>query len=154
MKDDSTFEQLPPTKVLAGFDDEDRRKLSSYGKFLVFKAEQTVIREGEDQDCLYFLIKGMLHALHKVKGGFTPVGAINADEWFGEINIFDPHSASAMVKARMDSQVWRISRPKLEKFLNNYPTLGSQLLLSVSEVLARRSRNLLTKLNATWEISW
>lgn len=108
----------------------------------------------ENQECLYFLIQGVLHAVHKVQSGVTPLGTIKDGEWFGEINIFDPKVSSAMVVAHTDSQVWRISRSKLEEFLNSHPELGCQLLLGVAEVLARRTRGLVAKLNATWELSW
>jgi CRP-like cAMP-binding protein len=70
------------------------------------------------------------------------------------INIFDPKSSSAMVVAHVESQAWSISRPKLEEFLNNHPELGCLLLLGVGEVLARRTRDMVAKLNATWELSW
>jgi CRP-like cAMP-binding protein len=55
--------------------------------------------------------------------------------------------------ARSESQVWYISRSKLEEFLNVSPALGCQLILSAAEVLARRIRGVLAKLNATWELS-
>jgi len=144
--------ELPSSDLLAGFNDEERRRLGSFGKFRTYPAEEKVIREGRQQDCLFFLLKGLLHAVHEARGGHTPLGAIRAGEWFGEMNIFDPRSAAATVIARRDSRVWVISRAKLEEFLNQYPVLGCQLLLGVAEVLARRVRELDEKINATWEI--
>ena len=140
--------------VLAAFDENERRALTGFGEFVSYPAEKIVIREGESQNCLYFLLKGVVHALHKVKGGTTPVGAIREGEWFGEVNIFDPDRASAMVVARTDARMWRISRSRLEEFLNAHPPLGCMVLLGAAEVLARRTRALVTKLNATWELSW
>jgi len=153
-KDKQIPDVLPACGVLSAFDEKDRRTLTAYGQFLRYRAEQILIKEGETQDCLYMLVDGVLHALHKVRGGATPLGAIQPGEWFGEINILDPNKASAMVVARTDSWVWRMSRAKLEEFLNNCPTLGCLLLLGVAEVLARRTRSLVAKLNAAWEISW
>lgn len=154
MNTDARPDVLPPCALLASFDEADRQALTGHGRFLQFKAGQTIIREKERQDCLYFLIQGELRAVHQLKGGSAPVGTIRAGEWFGEINIFDPKAASAMVVAHIDSQVWSISRPKLEGFLNEKPDLGCLLLLGVGEVLARRTRELVAKLNATWELSW
>mgnify|MGYP001583731316 FL=1 len=59
-----------------------------------------------------------------------------------------------MVAARTPSLVWCISRARLEEFLNTCPTLGCLLLLGIAEVLARRTRGLVARLNAAWEISW
>jgi len=153
MKIDPDCSVLPPSEMLAGFDSDDRERLSSFGRFIIFEAGQRLIREGHDQDRLYFPLVGTLNVVHEVADGFTPVGVINAGEWFGEINIFDAAVASATVIAKTECQVWYMSRAKLEAFLNEYPELGCQLILSVAEVLARRVRDVLGKLNATWELS-
>jgi CRP-like cAMP-binding protein len=154
MDPSGTPDVLPDCALLAGFDDADRHALSECGEFLEFKAGRTVIGEGQPQESLYLLLHGRLNAVHKVEGGEAPLGTIRDGEWFGEVNIFDPQQASAMVVAHGDARMWRISRANLEEFLNTHPLLGCQLLLGVGEVLARRTRELTTKLNATWEISW
>ena len=46
------------------------------------------------------------------------------------------------------------SRDMLEQFLNDHPSLGCILLLGVAEGLARRTRGMVKKLNATWELSY
>jgi CRP-like cAMP-binding protein len=145
---------LPECSLLAGFDEADRRELTGYGEFRDFEAGRTVIGEGQSQESLYLLLQGRLNAVHKIDDGEAPLGTIRNGEWFGEVNIFDPQQASAMVVAHVNARTWQISRTKLEEFLNAHPLLGCQLLLGVGEVLARRSRDLTTKLNATWEISW
>ncbi|MCK5849541.1 MAG: cyclic nucleotide-binding domain-containing protein [Kiritimatiellae bacterium] len=153
MKEDPILHELPICTMLAGFKKDNRHALSTYGEFLVFKADEIIIQEKEEQDCLYFVVSGLIHALHKMKKGATPLGTIQEGEWFGEINIFDPRMSSAMVVARTESHIWRISRSKLEEFLNGNPSLGCQLLLSIAEVLAHRARELVNKVNAVWELS-
>ena len=145
---------LPASDSLSAFSEEDRRVLAGYGCFAAYRVGSAIIREKERQDALYFLIDGELQVVHNVKGGTTPLGTIKSGEWFGEINIFDPKSASAQVVARSNSQVWHITRPKLEEFLNEKPQLGCMLLLGAGEALARRARDMVAKLNATWELSW
>ena len=144
---------LPESEMLAGFDEAERKLLSTFGRFIIFDAGQRLIREGHDQDRLYYPLVGTLDVVHEVEDGATPVGVIHAGEWFGEINIFDAGVASATVIAKTQCQIWYMSRAKLEAFLNAQPELGCQLILSVSEVLAHRVRDVLAKLNATWELS-
>ena len=153
MKIDPDCVVLPASEMLAGFDGEERQLLSGYGRFTVFDAEQVLIREGHEQNRLWFPLAGDLGVVHETETGYTPVGSIAEGEWFGEINIFDADVASATVIARTQCQVWYISRAKLEEFLNAYPALGCQLVLSAAEVLSRRIRGVLAKLNATWELS-
>lgn len=139
-------------ETLARFNLERRLELSRYGDFFAVGPGETLIEENEAQDSLYFLIEGGLQAVHGTEDGATPVGVIRKHEWFGEINIFDPSTASARVVARVQSKVWRISRSMLEGFINENPVLGCQLLLDVAQVLARRTRKVLGTLNAQWEL--
>jgi CRP-like cAMP-binding protein len=144
---------LPSSEMLAGYEKEDLEELSDYGRFIIFNAGDVIIREGHEQNRLGFLIAGALDVVHETETGPVPVGTISEGEWFGEINIFDADVASATVISRGESQVWYISRAKLEEFLNTSPALGCQLILGAAEVLARRIRRVLAKLNATWELS-
>ncbi len=153
MKIDPDRVVLPPSEMLAGYDSDDLLELSGYGRFIVFNGQDVIIKEGHEQNRLGFLIAGALDVVHETATGPVPVGTISEGEWFGEINIFDADVASATVVARTESQVWYISRAKLEEFLNASPALGCQLILGAAEVLARRIRGVLAKLNATWELS-
>ena len=153
MKKDPILHELPICTMLAGFKKDNRHALSQYGEFLIFKTDEVIIQEKEEQDCLYFVVSGMVHAVHKQEESSSLLGSIKEGEWFGEINIFDPRMSTATVVARTECRVWRISRSKLEEFLNSNPSLGCQLLLSIAEVLAHRARELVNKVNATWELS-
>ncbi len=153
MKIDPDRVVLPPSEMLAGYDDDDLRALSAYGRFIIFSRDDVIIKEGNEQNRLCFLVAGGLDVVHETETGRVPIGTISEGEWFGEINIFDADVASATVVARSESQVWYISRGKLEEFLNASPALGCQLILGAAEVLARRIRGVLAKLNATWELS-
>ena len=145
---------MPESAPLAAFDEEDRRILTGYGEFVDFKADRVLVKEGQRQESLYFLVSGVIHAVHKIRGGLAPLGTIKSGEWFGEINILDPHEATATCVAHMDGRAWSITRNSLEQFLNDHPSLGCMLLLGVAEVLAKRARGLINKVNATWEISY
>ena len=147
MKEDRLTTELPVGELLGRFDRQERRALSSFGEFLVYKPFEVVIEEGAEQNCLYFLISGTLHAVHRVEEGATPLGTIQAGEWFGEINMFDPQTATAAVIAHIESHVWRMPRTGLEEFLNTYPNLGCQLILGIAEVLAKRMRKVINKIN-------
>ncbi len=146
MNAEFTTPELPSAGLLAELDTEERRLLSSYGTFKALKEGDVVIRERDRQDSLYFVISGTLHATHEDNGKRVLLGRIPAGQWFGEVNIFDPASASATVTVREYTQLWQISRADLEEYLNRYPNAGSRLLLGIAGVLARRVRQLDSKL--------
>jgi CRP-like cAMP-binding protein len=146
MKKDPLVRDLPKCDLLALFQPDDRRELASYGEFLVVRPGESVIEIRQPQDSLYFLISGLLVATRPGEEGITSLGTIRPNEWFGEINVFHPHAASAEVRAREESHIWRISRGRLEEYLNAHPAHGCVLLLGAGEVLAGRYRMLSARL--------
>ena len=59
----------------------------------------------------------------------------------GEVNIFDPGKASASVVSKSSvSQVWKIDRSSLERFLESNPEAAPRLLVNVATQLSKRLR--------------
>ena len=154
MSDLEIPQMLPECELLSAFSEDERKALTGYGSFGAYAKGDTVIAEDRPQNALHLLVAGKLKAMHHTVRGEVPLGSIAAGEWFGEINMLDPQVASARVIAQSDAVTWAMDRTRLEDFLNEHPSLGCQLLLGVGEILARRTRAVTDKLNATWEISW
>lgn len=129
---------LPESTLLEQFNPADRKVLSSFGEFLTFAPNAILITEGGVQDFLYFVVEGTLHAA--TQRGKSLLGRITKGEWFGEVNVINPGTASATVTARTQTCVWRISRSGMEKYINSYPLPGAHILLSISIQLAKRLR--------------
>ncbi|MBL9118097.1 MAG: cyclic nucleotide-binding domain-containing protein [Verrucomicrobiaceae bacterium] len=133
--------ELPALGILAPIGDDDRRILSSYGEFLPVQKDQHLIEEGLEQNSLFLVISGSLHASTMRSGHPVLLGKIGRGETIGEINLLDPSRASATVTAVEFSQVWKISRSALEDFINAYPLPAAHLLVGIGGTLARRLRD-------------
>lgn len=133
--------ELPALGILTPLGDDDRRLLSSYGEFLPVQKDAHLIEEGMDQNSLFFVISGTLHASTMRSGHPVLLGKIVTGETIGEINLLDPSRASATVTAVEFSQVWKISRSALEDFMNEYPLPAAHLLVGIGGTLARRLRD-------------
>jgi CRP/FNR family transcriptional regulator, cyclic AMP receptor protein len=144
----NTFEspELPALGILSPLGDDDRRLLSSYGEFLPVQKDQHLIEEGLDQDSLFLVISGLLHASTIRSGHSVLLGKIGRGETIGEINLLDPYRASATVTAVEFSQVWKISRSSLEDFLNTYPLPAAHILVGIGGTLAKRLRDVNDKI--------
>ena len=99
-----------------------------------------MIEEGQDQNCLYFIISGRLHVTTEDEGRRTLLGRLGPGDLVGEVNVFDPQKASATVMGMEFSQVWRMDRAMLDAFTKDSPAAASQLLLHISTQLSRRLR--------------
>ena len=71
---------------------------------------------------------------------------IEPGESIGEINIFDPGTASATVTAKSFAQVWKANREDVEGFMSAYPEAGNHLLSAMVAEMSRRIRYMNDKL--------
>lgn len=140
MSAEFTHPELPSMGIVAPLGDDDRILLSSYGEFLPAAPNKTIIREGESQGSLFFVISGLLHATVERSGRSTLLGRIRPGETLGEVNIFTGGNASATVTAVEYSQVWRIDLGSLEDFINAHPLAASHLLIGIATTLSKRLR--------------
>ncbi len=144
---DFSTPQLPTLGIIAELEDEDRRLLSGYGEFLPAEAQQDIIKEGEPQDSLYFVISGLLH-VHSLKDNKrTLLGRIGEGEMFGEVNLFDPGVASANVTAQEFTQIWKANGDDLKTFADAYPEVGVRLFTGLLGEISKRIRKTNEKLS-------
>ena len=132
--------ELPAFGFVAGLSDEDRRLLSGYGEFLPVHPDTNLIEEGHSQDSLYFIISGRLHVVTDDEGRRVLLGRLGPGDLVGEVNVFDPQTASATVAAMEFSQVWRLNRASVDELLKDSPASAAQLLVAISTQLSRRLR--------------
>ncbi len=138
--------EIPATGIMAGLDEDDRRLLGDYGEFLPVHPDQLLIREGGEQDSLYFIISGVLHVHTDTKDKRTLVARVGAGETLGEVNLFDPTQASASVTAKEFSQVWKANRTDVEQFSDAYPAAAAKLMAGMLAEMSKRLRRMNEKL--------
>ncbi len=140
--------KLPALGILEPLGDEDRDVLSGYGEFLPVQPNKAITEEGLDQNSLFFVISGKLHATSMRAGHMVLLGTIGRGETVGEMNLLDPAKASATVTAVEFSQVWRIDGDSLDQYINEYPKAAAWLLIGVGRTIARRLRVVNEKITA------
>ncbi|MGF1655906.1 MAG: Crp/Fnr family transcriptional regulator [Verrucomicrobiales bacterium] len=146
MADSFTTPEIPDLGIMSALTAEHRRLLSNYGEFLPVQAEQSIIQEGEEQNSLYFVISGLLHVHSQTSGKNILLARIEPGETLGEVNLFDPTTASASVTAKEFSQVWKAVRADLEDFMSEYPDAAAQLLIQIGSSMSKRIRIMNEKL--------
>jgi len=140
--------KLPGIGILEPLGDEDRDILSGYGEFLPVQPNKSITEEGCDQNSLFFVVSGKLHATSMRAGHMVLLGTIGRGETVGEMNLLDPAKASATVTAVEFSQVWRIDGESLDHYINEYPKPAAWLLIGVGRTIAHRLRIVNEKITA------
>ncbi|MBT3584300.1 MAG: cyclic nucleotide-binding domain-containing protein [Halobacteriovoraceae bacterium] len=104
---------------------------------LEVKAEEFLVREGEESAQMYFLQEGTM-AVFKIKGDREQqVGTIYAGELVGEMSFLDKQPRSASVKAVSDCKLTVIPHDKFEKFLDKQPSWYRALINTLLDRLRR-----------------
>ena len=140
MSSDLNSPELPAIGFVADLTEDDRQILSGYGEFLPVHEDKALIEEGQEQNSLYFVISGRLHASNDIEGRRILLGRLGRGDLVGEVNVFDPQAASATVTAMEFSQVWRIDQPMIDSFIKDHPAAAAQLLVHISTQLSKRLR--------------
>ena len=142
MSDKLTRPELPAVGIVAQLETEDRALLSGYGEFLPAQPGQKIIEAGEEQDCLYFVLSGLLHVTIQVEGRAKLIARVEQGETLGEVNVYDPQRASATVTAQEFTQIWKANRKDISEYVDAYPVAGAKLLEGVVAIMCRRIRKM------------
>lgn len=109
-----------------------------------FSAKAAIIRQGDPAGELYYIISGSVTVLlEDDKGHEIVLAYLNPGDFFGEIGLFNADaSRTALVRARVESEIAQISYKKLRGLTELYP----DLIIAMTTQIARRLRNTNRKL--------
>jgi len=138
--------ELPAIGFLADVSQEHRAFLACFGKFHRPSEGDTIIKEGDSQESLYLIITGKLHIVTAAAERPLLLASLGAGDSIGEINLFDPGTASATAIARSDSLIWSLSRSELNSFLEADSSAGVSVMRGLLAQLSKRTRNMNDKL--------
>lgn len=134
------------TPLLANFNANELTLLSSFGDSRSYQPGDVVIRQGDENDHLYLVLKGKLEVLQEVDGSDRVVAVLEAGDSLGEVSIFDPGPASATVRAGSEAEVWLITRDSLDRLHTASPKVAYRLLTRITTCLSKRMRDMNDKL--------
>ena len=125
---------------------EHRAFLACFGKFLRPAAGEVLIEEGDEQESLYVILSGTLHIVASHTTRPILLAAFGEGDSIGEINLFDPATASATAVVRTGGLIWTLTREELESFLAADPVAGISVMKGLLRQVARRIRSMNEKL--------
>jgi CRP/FNR family cyclic AMP-dependent transcriptional regulator len=129
--------------LLPNWRDEDWKQLFRFTKTRRVKAGDALIRHGEPDRTLYFVLHGGLEVIVHSGDGLTlgRVGLAGAGSVLGELAFFDSGPRSAGAWAVNDCEVAAMTPEQYAAFEESSPTLARQLLFALGRILAIRLRS-------------
>ena len=104
-----------------------------------YSARQTIIREGDRCDVLYYIVEGSVSVLIEDEEGREMVLAyLNPGDYFGELGLFDAEQRrSAWVRARSECELAEIGYAKFRRISDQFP----EILFALASQMAVRLRD-------------
>ncbi len=129
--------------LLAKIQDKDLQILADLLKVHKTQAGEDVITEGDTGSEMYILIEGTVDVIKTtVFGDKFVVATLSAEKHcvFGEMAMVDNDKRSATVKAKTACTTLSIDHKSFEKFCDEHPQSGVELLRLISTNLVRNIR--------------
>ncbi len=98
----------------------------------------TIVREGEQDDCLYVILEGTV----RVEKNGTLLADIRAGDFFGEVALFEGVRRSATALSNGPVRALRLERGDMLRLIEERPGIAISMLQTVS----RRIRDLTDRL--------
>jgi CRP/FNR family cyclic AMP-dependent transcriptional regulator len=129
---------LPRSGILAFMDDESREQFAGYGQVISTSPGEVLIREGDVNTNLYVVLDGKFNITTGSQGNEVHLDTVGAGDCLGEIAIFHPNRASAVVTSVQSGRLWSIDADSLQRFLLDWPSDGCAAIIGINIILSRR----------------
>lgn len=104
---------------------------------IVLKADEYLLREGEESTTMYFLQSGTLAVLKRQGDEEKQIGTIYSGEVVGEMSFLDKEPRSASIKAMKESELVVIPAEKFDKVFKGQPAWYKALINTLLERLRK-----------------
>lgn len=121
---------------LPGWSVDDWRHLLARAQPVAVPAGEVVIRRGDRERALYFVVAGALEVRASGRDALGPLFREAAGSVIGEIALFDGLPRTATVWAVEDAELLRLDDAALHAFAAEHPARANQLLFALGRVLA------------------
>lgn len=133
--------------LLPGWRDADWRELFRFTSIRSVLAGEALIRRGEPDRTLYFVLRGELEVIAHSSDALTMgrVAVVGAGSLLGELAFFDGGPRSAGVWAVVDCKVAAMTPDQYAAFERSNPALARDLCFALGRILAGRVRSTTAK---------
>jgi CRP-like cAMP-binding protein len=132
-----TESHLRGLKLLAGLSSSQLEDISRRLKPVRFRQRETIVREGDPGDEMYFIESGRAQVARGSGSRAQVLAEIGAGDLFGEMALLTGNPRSATVTALSDVDLWVMSRTDFDELVTTYPNLA----LALSRLLSERLQN-------------
>jgi len=136
-------ESLRRIDILSPLEEEALDALVPHVRLRVYGRGETVVRQGEEGDSLFIVLRGAL----QVRFDGKQVGKLSEGEFFGEMSLLTGEKRHATVMAAEEVRLIEVSKEALSPVISSHPSI----LTGLSDRLERRLEQIAAVRRATAE---
>ena len=131
---------LRTVSILRQLDDEELRAFSTLLSVREVKPRERLIEGGARNSTFYIICAGVVHIRRLAQKREMLLGRLGVGGFFGEINLFDPGTATASVYAMKPTTVAFVDYDTLHTFMQQHPATGYKIVSAMMTEMCRRFR--------------
>jgi CRP-like cAMP-binding protein len=136
-----SFADISRMTLFRGFDESFVKLLDVFFIAREYEADTLLIEQGRMQNTFYLIVAGEVAVLGvDAAGNETALGHVVAGQFVGEMNLFDPATATASVRTLTPVVTLEISNEKFRHFMEAKPAAAADFMFQLAQVIVRRYR--------------
>ncbi len=106
------------------------KESSALGK--TYRDGEAIIRQGETGDCMYVIQEGQVEVVVEKDGKEVKLATRGANDFFGEMSIFEKETRMATVRAVGATRVLTVDKKNFLRRIHEDPSLAYRMIQSMS----------------------
>lgn len=145
---------LKSLELFDQYPEERLRALTGYLEPLAFEDGAKVFVEGDEAEGLYFILSGRVRVAKRLGGGGEKdLASLGPGDCLGEMALLDSMKRSASAYAAGKTELLRLKRDDLKRWLQADPNLAMQFFAELVSVQSRRLRRTSSEVALLYDLS-
>lgn len=136
-----SFTDISRMSLFRSFDDKLVKMLDMFFQEQNYATGHLIVEEGRRQDRFFVLFAGEVEAYHDLGGKRVVLDTLSAGQFFGEMNLFDPGTATASIRSLTPVRTLEISNEQFVQFMRYKPEAAADFMFQLTQIIVKRLRN-------------
>lgn len=138
---------LRTVSILRDLTDSELEAFAALLSIREAKNGERILEEGTIVNQLSIIYEGVVHVRRKAQTREMLLGRLGVGAFFGEINLFDPGTATASIYAmKTPTRLAAVSYESLRNFMSAHPSTGYKMVSAMMAEVCQRLRQTSTRL--------
>lgn len=144
MADKNLMKIIDTIPLFKNFTKSDTKRICALCKKVEIKKDETIFREGDDENSLYIILDGRVKIYKSKNGKEIVLAELEKGDFFGEMEILHPSKTgrTASAKAETDVVLLKVTKDRIDAAIKRSRIYAFKLIHFFAKVLCERLRRM------------